>query len=252
MGTRFSANERHGLTFTRTQGLGFGDRDRTALFTDDVLTGHDLDIQYNFPFEPVPLEVARKGLDDIYRYRRVRVTSGSRLGATIYEEFLAGSHLPVRRMWSNMNGIFREEFFNERGHPTRTINRGYFDQDAGYPEDLRAYVAAGVLKVTPISDRHFGFRVYEYDASGRERLALVCWEYDTEENKPFMPFPWWNGEQPKQFANRQERVQYYRFKVSKRCGPPDGRRFVVETGEIVNYMRRTYDWGNMKYSYYNH
>lgn len=249
--TSFTANARHRLTFTRTQGLGFGERDRTPMFTDDVLTGHDLDIHYNFPIDPVPLEVARKGLDDIYQYRRVRTTSGSRLGATIAEEFTAGSHLPHRRMWSNMNGIFREEFFDEQGRPTRTLNRGYFDQDAGYPENLRAYVEAGTLKVTPIADSYFGFRVYEYDASGRERLALVCWEYDTEEDKLFMPFPWWNGGQPKQFANRMERVNYYRFKVSKRCGPPDGSSFVVETGDIVEYMRKTYGWGSMKTSYYN-
>ncbi|KOQ67963.1 hypothetical protein ABW44_19665 [Stenotrophomonas maltophilia] len=114
-----------------------------------------------------------------------------------------------------------------------------------YTENLRAYAEKGVLKLTPLTNGYSSYRVYDYDAAGKESLSFVCWRYEVSTNKPYAHFPWWEPD-PRPKRSREAELQYGRTQVGTRCGTPDGKMIVEGMGPVKKLMETKYGFGTTK------
>lgn len=201
-------------------------------------------LEYWFPHEPVPLSVIDEQLATLDHYARVRIYP-HRSGMRVWEVFDRKSRVPRQRQWRGLD-LARQETYGDDGKLRRVIHFGPVVESA-YSEDLRRYAEEGVLKVTPTVRGHASYRVYDYDAAGKERLALVCWQHDATSNKPLRHFPWWTPD-PAPKRSKEEALLYERKNVSNRCGTPDGKMLVEGMSPIKNYMAATYGYDTEKLS----
>ncbi|KAG1204987.1 hypothetical protein G6F35_011946 [Rhizopus arrhizus] len=89
------------------------------------------------------------------------------------------------------------------------------------------------------------YRVYDYDAAGRETLSFVCWRYEVSTNKPYAHFPWWEPD-PRPKRSREAELQYARTQGGTRCGTPDGKMSVEGMGQVKKLMETKYGFGTTK------
>ncbi|KAG1253466.1 hypothetical protein G6F68_011324 [Rhizopus microsporus] len=189
-------------------------------------------LRYTFPAEAVPLSAAGAQFSGIGGYTRVR-SYQHRTGSEIYEIFAPRAKYPRERQWRTLD-LNRQENYDAKGKLTRVILSGPVSGDA-YTENLRAYADKGVLKLTPLTSGYSSYRVYDYDAAGRETLSFVCWRYEVSTNKPYAHFPWWEPD-PRPKRSREAELQYARTQVGTRCGTPDGKMSVEGMGPVKKLM----------------
>ncbi|AWH52943.1 hypothetical protein C1924_07010 [Stenotrophomonas sp. ESTM1D_MKCIP4_1] len=180
-----------------------------------------------------------EGITDYTRVREYRHRSHKR----IFEFFGPGAKHPHERQW-RMLDLNRQENYDKSGKLTRVILSGPVPAD-GYTENLRAYAEKGVLKLTPLTSGYSSYRVYDYDATGKESLSFVCWRYEVSTNKPYAHFPWWEPD-PRPKRSREAELQYGRTQVGTRCGTPDGKMTVEGMGPVKKLMETKYSFGTSK------
>ncbi|KRG52353.1 hypothetical protein ARC23_06030 [Stenotrophomonas beteli] len=176
-------------------------------------------------------------------YTRVR-SYQHRSGSEIYEIFAPGAKHPRERQWRTLD-LNRQENYDANGKLTRVILSGPVSDGDGYTENLRAYAEKGVLKLTPLTSGYSSYRVYDYDAVGKETLSFVCWRYEVSTNKPYAHFPWWEPD-PRPKRSREAELQYGRTQVGTRCGTPDGKMVVEGMGPVKKLMETKYGFGTTK------
>ncbi len=202
-------------------------------------------LRYDFPARPVPLSAIDARFVSVGNYARVR-TYPHRSGLDISELFDADKRTPRQRQWRGLD-LNRQEMFDSSGRLTRVIHYGAAPRDA-YKDDLRGYAERGVLRLTPTTSGYASYRVYDYDAKGRESLAFVCWQHDAPSNKPLRHFPWWTPD-PGPKRSREEALAYGMKNVANRCGRPDGTMVIQGLAQIDAYMAKTYGYDVDKLSY---
>lgn len=202
-------------------------------------------LRYDFPAKPVPLSAIDGRFVSVGNYARVR-TYPHRSGLDISELFDADKRMPRQRQWRGLD-LNRQEMFDSSGRLTRVIHYGAAPRDA-YKDDLRGYAERGVLRLTPTTSGYASYRVYDYDAKGRESLAFVCWQHDAPSNKPLRHFPWWTPD-PGPKRSREEALVYGMKNVANRCGRPDGTMVIQGLAQIDAYMAKTYGYDVDKLSY---
>ncbi|KAG1392533.1 hypothetical protein G6F59_014574 [Rhizopus arrhizus] len=200
-------------------------------------------LRYTFPAEAVPLSAAGAQFSGIGGYTRVR-SYQHRTGSEIYEIFAPRAKYPRERQWRTLD-LNRQENYDAKGKLTRVILSGPVSDDDGYTENLRAYAEKGALKLTPLTNGYSSYRVYDYDAAGRETLSFVCWRYEVSTNKPYAHFPWWEPD-PRPKRSREAELQYARTQVGTRCGTPDGKMSVEGMGPVKKLMETKYGFGTTK------
>lgn len=202
-------------------------------------------LRYDFPGKPVPLSAIDDRFVSVGGYARVR-TYPHRSGLQISEVFNAGKRTPRQRQWRGLD-LSRQEMFDSSGRLTRVIHYGAAPRDA-YNDDLRAYAERGLLRLTPTTTGYASYRVYDYDAKGKESLAFVCWQHDGPSNTPLRHFPWWTPD-PAPKRSKEEALIYGMKNVANRCGTPDGTMVVQGLAQIDAYMAKTYGYDMEKLSY---
>ncbi|PTA76302.1 hypothetical protein C9416_18000 [Stenotrophomonas sp. Nf4] len=166
-----------------------------------------------------------------------------RSDSRIFEVFGPQAKHPSERQWRTLD-LNRQENYDAKGKLTRVILSGPVSGD-DYTENLRAYAEKGVLKLTPLTNGYSSYRVYDYDAAGRETLSFVCWRYEVSTNKPYAHFPWWEPD-PRPKRSREAELQYARTQVGTRCGTPDGKMSVEGMGPVKTLMETKYGFGTTK------
>jgi len=241
IGSMFYGSEKRGISGIEDYSFVIAPADATALFAERSQDGQQK-LVYRFPGERVPMEVATglyEGITDYTRVREYRHRSHSR----IFEIFSPGAKHPRERQWRTLD-LNRQENYDAKGKLTRVILSGPVPAD-GYTENLRAYAEKGVLKLTPLTNGYSSYRVYDYDATGKETLSLVCWRYEVSTNKPYAHFPWWEPD-PRPKRSREAELQYGRTQVGTRCGTPDGKMIVEGMGPVKKLMETKYGFGTTK------
>ncbi|HDS1675232.1 hypothetical protein [Stenotrophomonas forensis] len=241
IGSMFHGSEKGGISGIEDYSFVIAPADATALFAERSQDGQQK-LVYRFPGERVPMEVATglfEGITDYTRVREYRHRSHSR----IFEIFSPGAKHPRERQWRTLD-LNRQENYDAKGKLTRVILSGPVSGDA-YTENLRAYADKGVLKLTPLTSGYSSYRVYDYDAAGRETLSFVCWRYEVSTNKPYAHFPWWEPD-PRPKRSREAELQYGRTQVGTRCGTPDGKMSVEGMGPVKKLMETKYGFGTTK------
>jgi len=233
-----------GLYTLTTGNMAFAPFDVQPLY-EERTQGGPARLEYDFPSRPVPLEVIDDGFVGLKRYPRVR-TYSHRSGLKVLEVFDANRSAPRQRQWRTLD-LNRQESYNAKGGLTQVVHYGAAPRDA-YPEDLKRYAEAGMLKVTPTTVGYASYRVYTYDASGKESLVFVCWQHDGPSNKPYRHFPWWTPD-PTPKRSKEEALIYGMKNVANRCGTPDGKMVVQGLAAIDSYMAKTYGFDVEKLSY---
>lgn len=237
----FAGSEKKGLKGIRDFSFAIVPDDVTALFAERSQDGQQ-EMFYRFPGERVPIDLATglfEGITDYTRVREYRHRSHSR----IFEVFSPGAKHPRERQWRTLD-LNRQENYDANGKLTRVILSGPVPAD-GYTENLRAYAEKGVLKLTPLTNGYSSYRVYDYDATGKESLSFVCWRYEVSTNKPYAHFPWWEPD-PRPKRSREAELQYGRTQVGTRCGTPDGKMIVEGMGPVKKLMETKYGFGTTK------
>lgn len=237
----FAGSEKKGLKGIRDFSFAIVPDDVTALFAERSQDGQQ-EMFYRFPGERVPIDLATglfEGITDYTRVREYRHRSHSR----IFEVFSPGAKHPRERQWRTLD-LNRQENYDANGKLTRVILSGPVPAD-GYTENLRAYAEKGVLKLTPLTNGYSSYRVYDYDATGKETLSFVCWRYEVSTNKPYAHFPWWEPD-PRPKRSREAELQYGRTQVGTRCGTPDGKMIVEGMGPVKKLMETKYGFGTTK------
>lgn len=232
------------LTDVSTKDMDLFQSDAQSLYEERSPDGGQ-QLKYRFPVQPVPLTVIDDQFTTIDRYDRLR-SYRHRSGLQIAEFFNANSRTPRQRQWRSLD-LNRQEMFDSSGRLTRVIHYGAAPRDA-YKDDLRGYAERGVLRLTPTTSGYASYRVYDYDAKGRESLVFVCWQHDAPSNKPLRHFPWWTPE-PGPKRSREEALVYGMKNVANRCGRPDGTMVIQGLAQIDAYMAKTYGYDVDKLSY---
>lgn len=237
----FDSNEEHGLVRLKSYSAAIAAFDMTPIFSQRA-SGHNQELRYTFPAEAVPLRAAGDQFSGIVGYTRVR-NYQHQSGQRIFEIFSPGAKHPRERQWRTLD-LNRQENYDASGKLTRVILSGPVPAD-GYTENLRAYAEKGVLKLTPLTNGYSSYRVYDYDATGKESLSFVCWRYEVSTNKPYAHFPWWEPD-PRPKRSREAELQYGRTQVGTRCGTPDGKMIVEGMGPVKKLMETKYGFGTTK------
>ena len=201
------------------------------------------ELNYTFPGERVSPDVLKGQFDGVIAYARVREYF-HRTGQRVFEIFAPGVKYPRERQWRTLD-LNRQENYDANGKLTRVILSGPVSDDDGYTENLRAYAEKGILKLTPLTSGYSSYRVYDYDAAGKETLSFVCWRYEVSTNKPYAHFPWWEPD-PRPKRSREAELQYARTQVGTRCGTPDGKMSVEGMGPVKTLMETKYGFGTTK------
>jgi len=237
----FHGSDRQGLQGVQDSSAAIVPSDATTLFAQ---RSRDVQqkLEYTFPGERVPMELATGLFEGVTKYSRVREYR-HRSHSRIFEVFAPGSSRPRERQWRTLD-LNRQENYDANSKLTRVILSGPVSGDA-YTENLRAYAEKGVLKLTPLTNGYSSYRVYDYDAAGKETLSFVCWRYEVSTNKPYAHFPWWEPDhRPKR--SREDELQYGRTQVGTRCGTPDGKMIVEGMGPVKKLMETKYGFGTTK------
>ncbi len=237
----FDSNEEHGLVRLKSYSAAIAAFDMTPIFSQRA-SGQNQELRYTFPAEAVPLRAAGDQFSGIVGYTRVR-NYQHQSGQRIFEIFSPGAKHPRERQWRTLD-LNRQENYDTSGKLTRVILSGPAPAD-GYTENLRAYAEKGVLKLTPLTNGYSSYRVYDYDATGKESLSFVCWRYEVSTNKPYAHFPWWEPD-PRPKRSREAELQYGRTQVGTRCGTPDGKMIVEGMGPVKKLMETKYGFGTTK------
>lgn len=238
----FDSNEKHGLVRLKSYSTAIAPFDMTPVFSQRA-SSHSQVLHYTFPAEAVPLSAAGGEFSGIGGYTRVR-NYQHRAGSQIYEIFSPRAKHPRERQWRTLD-LNRQENYDASGKLTRVILSGPVSDDDGYTENLRAYAEKGVLKLTPLTSGYSSYRVYDYDAAGKETLSFVCWRYEVSTNKPYAHFPWWEPD-PRPKRSREAELQYGRTQVGTRCGTPDGKMVAEGMGPVKKLMETKYGFGTTK------
>ncbi len=240
----FRFNAKNALTHLQTTDPRLFRGDAQALYAERA-QGDGVVTRYSFPVQPVPLSLVGDEFVGLERYPRVR-SYRHRDGSQISEVFDAGARTPRQRQWRHVD-LTRQEMYGADGKLTRVIQ---FDRQGGEEdgrEALRAYVESGVLQVTPTTIGPSSYRVYDYDAQGKESLVFVCWEYDARDDTPSEHFPWWIPD-PQPRHDRHVR-RFGKGYYAHQCGTPDGAMRVKGYYRIKEYMAVTYGYDVEKLSY---
>ncbi|HDS1104094.1 TPA: hypothetical protein ACOEPF_003845 [Stenotrophomonas maltophilia] len=242
VGASFQMSDKRGLTGIQSESFAIASSDATPIFEQrsrDV--GKELN--YTFPGERVSPDVLKGQFDGVIAYARVREYF-HRTGQRVFEIFAPGVKYPRERQWRTLD-LNRQENYDANGKLTRVILSGPVSDDDGYTENLRAYAEKGILKLTPLTSGYSSYRVYDYDAAGKETLSFVCWRYEVSTNKPYAHFPWWEPD-PRPKRSREAELQYARTQVGTRCGTPDGKMSVEGMGPVKTLMETKYGFGTTK------
>jgi len=242
VGASFQMSDKQGITGIQSRSFSIVPSDATPSFEQRSRDGGGK-LNYTFPGERVPPEIAKglfEGITDYTRVREYRHRSHRR----IFEVFGPGAKQPHERQWRTLD-LNRQENYDANGRLTRVILFGPVPGSGGYTENLRAYVEKGVLKLTPLTSGYSSYRVYDYDAAGNETLSFVCWRHEVSTNKPYAHFPWWEPD-PRPKRSREAELQYGRTQVGTRCGTPDGRMIIEGMGPVKKLMETRYGFGTTK------
>lgn len=241
VGIRFHGSEKRGLVGVQSASASLVPSDATPIFAQ---RSHEVsqEVRYTFPGERVPPELAKGLFEGITGYTRVREYYHN-TGQRIFEIFSPGAKHPRERQWRTLD-LNRQENYDASGRLTRVILSGPVSGDA-YTENLRAYAERRVLKLTPLTSGYSSYRVYDYDAAGKETLSFVCWRYEVSTNKPYAHFPWWEPD-PRPKRSREAELQYGRTQVGTRCGTPDGKMVAEGMGPVKKLMETRYGFGTTK------
>jgi len=242
VGIRFYGSEKRGLIGAQSPSATLAPSDATPVFAERSHVPSQ-EVRYTFPGERVPPEVAKGHFEGVTGYTRVREYL-HRSGSRIFEVFAPGAKHPRERQWRTLD-LNRQENYDAKGKLTHVILSGPVSDDDGYTENLRAYAEKGVLKLTPLTSGYSSYRVYDYDAAGKETLSFVCWRYEVSTNKPYAHFPWWEPD-PRPKRSREAELQYGRTQVGTRCGTPDGKMVVEGMGPVKKLMETKYGFGTTK------
>jgi hypothetical protein len=243
-GVFFGFFKTKGIYSLSTEYMGFAAYD-AQLFYKELSSNGSKKLQYDFPTQPVPLSVIDDQFASLDKYPRIR-TYPHRSGSTVMEFFDANRRAPRQRQWRGAD-LNRQEMYGADGRLTRVIHYGGMSQEVAR-EDLKRYAESGVLKVTPTTSGYASYRVYDYDAKGKERLVFVCWQHDVPSNKPLRHFPWWTPD-PTPKRSREDALIYGMKNVANRCGTPDGKMLIQGMGPINTYMAKQYGYDVEKLSY---
>ena len=242
VGIRFYGSEKRGLVGVQSPSATLVPSDATPVFAERSRSVSQ-EVRYTFPGERVPPEVAKGYFEGVTGYTRVREYL-HRSDSRIFEVFGPQAKHPSERQWRRLD-LNRQENYDANGKLTRVILSGPVSGDEGYTENLRAYAEKGVLKLTPLTNGYSSYRVYDYDAAGKETLSFVCWRYEVSTNKPYAHFPWWEPD-PRPKRSREAELQYGRTQVGTRCGTPDGKMIVEGMGPVKKLMETKYAFGTTK------
>lgn len=120
--------------------------------------------------QPTPAAVALNPLKEVKLHPRIRV----RGDGTLYEVFPANGGM-VRRLHTRLDGLtIRDEKF-KNGRLTKVVNDGLLDGSAPYKEDLAQLKSAVANPTINVPIANVRLRVYDVDASGKERLVAISW-----------------------------------------------------------------------------
>ena len=241
VGASFQMSDKRGLTGIQSESFAIASSDATPVF-EQRSRDEGRELNYTFPGERVSPDVLKGQFDGVTAYTRVREYF-HRTGQRIFEIFAPGAKHPRERQWRTLD-LKRQENYDTSGKLTRVILSGPTPADA-YTENLRAYAEKGVLKLTPLTSGYSSYRVYDYDATGKESLSFVCWRYEVSTNKPYAHFPWWESD-PRPKRSREAELQYGRTQVGTRCGTPDGKMIVEGMGPVKKLMEAKYGFGTTK------
>ncbi|WP_414552894.1 hypothetical protein [Stenotrophomonas forensis] len=241
IGASFQMSDKRGLTGIQSKSFAIASSDSTPVF-EQRSRDEGRELNYTFPGERVSPDVLKGQFDGVTAYTRVREYF-HRTGQRIFEIFAPGAKYPRERQWRTLD-LNRQENYDANGKLTRVILSGPVSGDA-YTENLRAYAEKGVLELTPLTSGYSSYRVYDYDAAGRETLSFVCWRYEVSTNKPYAHFPWWEPD-PRPKRSREAELQYARTQVGTRCGTPDGKMSVEGMGPVKKLMETKYGFGTAK------
>ncbi|MBK0053169.1 hypothetical protein [Stenotrophomonas sp. S39] len=242
VGIRFYGSEKRGLVGVQSPSATLVPSDATPVFAERSRSVSQ-EVRYTFPGERVPPEVAKEYFEGVTGYTRVREYL-HRSDSRIFEVFGPQAKHPSERQWRRLD-LNRQENYDANGKLTRVILSGPVSGDEGYTENLRAYAEKGVLKLTPLTNGYSSYRVYDYDAAGKETLSFVCWRYEVSTNKPYAHFPWWEPD-PRPKRSREAELQYGRTQVGTRCGTPDGKMIMEGMGPVKKLMETKYGFGTTK------
>ncbi len=240
----FNFIPKQGIYTFATHDMGFATFDAQPPYEQRSTDG-SAKLAYDFPTQPVPLSVIDDQFASLDRYPRIR-TYPHRSGSTVMEFFDANRRAPRQRQWRGAD-LNRQEMYGANGKLTRVIHYGGMPQEVAR-EDLKRYAESGVLKVTPTTSGYASYRVYDYDATGRERLVFVCWQHDVPSNRPLRHFPWWTPD-PTPKRSKEDALIYGMKNVANRCGTPDGKMLIQGLAQINAYMAKQYGYDVEKLSY---
>jgi len=243
-GVFFGFFKTKGIYSLSTEYMDFAAYDAQPLYKELSSDGFKK-LQYDFPNQRVPLSVIDDQFASLDKYPRVR-TYPHRSGFTVMEFFDANRRAPRQRQWRGAD-LNRQEMYGADGRLTRVIHYGGVSQEVAR-EDLKRYAEIGVLKVTPTTSGYASYRVYDYDAKGKESLVFVCWQHDVPSNKPLRHFPWWTPD-PTPKRSKEDALIYGMKNVANRCGTPDGKMLIQGLAQINAYMAKQYGYDVEKLSY---
>ncbi len=228
----FGFTNKAGILGLYTENTGLAAYDAQPPYKE-LLRDPNRKLRYDFP-QPVPLSVVDDHFATLDKYPRVR-RYPHQSGLTVIEFFDGNSRTPRLRQWRSVE-LSRQETYNAEGKLVQVIYSGGRALKV-YPEDLRRYAESGVLKVTPTRSGYASYRVYTYDANGKESLTFVCWQHDVPSNRPLHRFPWWTPDPaPTPTRGREAALIYGMKNVANRCGRPDGTMLIQGMGPINTYM----------------
>ncbi|QIO87642.1 hypothetical protein G9274_001327 [Stenotrophomonas rhizophila] len=228
----FGFTNKAGILGLYTENTGLAAYDAQPPYKE-LLRDPSRKLRYDFP-QPVPLSVVDDHFATLDKYPRVR-RYPHQSGLNVIEFFDGNSRTPRLRQWRSVE-LSRQETYNAEGKLVQVIYSGGRALKV-YPEDLRRYAESGVLKVTPTRSGYASYRVYTYDASGKESLTFVCWQHDVPSNRPLHRFPWWTPDPaPTPTRGREAALIYGMKNVANRCGRPDGTMLIQGMGPINTYM----------------
>ncbi|WP_433925663.1 hypothetical protein [Stenotrophomonas nematodicola] len=228
----FGFTNKAGILGLYTENTGLAAYDAQPPYKE-LLRDPNRKLRYDFP-QPVPLSVVDDHFATLDKYPRVR-RYPHQSGLNVIEFFDGNSRTPRLRQWRSVE-LSRQETYNAEGKRVQVIYSGGRALKV-YPEDLRRYAESGVLKVTPTRSGYASYRVYTYDASGKESLTFVCWQHDVPSNRPLHRFPWWTPDPaPTPTRGREAALIYGMKNVANRCGRPDGTMLIQGMGPINTYM----------------
>ncbi|WP_262071637.1 hypothetical protein [Stenotrophomonas sp. Marseille-Q5258] len=228
----FIFTNKKGITRLYAENMGLAAYDAQPPYKE-LLRDPNRKLRYDFP-QPVPLSVVDDHFATLDKYPRVR-RYPHQSGLNVIEFFDGNSRTPRLRQWRSVE-LSRQETYNAEGKLVQVIYSGGRALKV-YPEDLRRYAESGVLKVTPTRSGYASYRVYTYDASGKESLTFVCWQHDVPSNRPLHRFPWWTPDPaPTPTRGREAALIYGMKNVANRCGRPDGTMLIQGMGPINTYM----------------